>query len=288
MEKVLKNESLSATEHLKIMIFLPLLIPSVFPALLGIIPVLFLAFGYYMMKKNRDFSSLEVSVKSATVYYKILIVLSVLVLVFGLFSYLNYDSESFVLDDYDGPVFDRNYDGSGFDKNDATALVVASREENSLANTEFARDIRIAPYGILVSKYGEEVANSRRLYTQARDEQFRISQRERGRNNDYSAVFIIASLTALIAFAYILALKHLYFIPLQNHSEWVVANGTFSNKPKNPVSDNLKASVDIIKSEKLKPHSVADELLKWAKLKEDGLISDEEFNEARSKLLNRS
>lgn len=207
MGKVLKSEPLSATDHLKIMIFLPLLIPSVFPYLLGIIPVLLLAFGYYMMKKNRDFSSLEVSVKTAKNYYKIVIFLSFLAAAFGLFSYLNYD-----------------YDGSF----------------------------------------------SRAYYS------------------DYFATFLIASLVATIAFAYILILKHLYFLPLQNHSEWVVANGTFSNKPKKPTPDNSKASVDILQSEKLKPYSVADELLKWAKLKEDGLISEEEFNEARSKLLNRS
>ena len=43
-----------------------------------------------------------------------------------------------------------------------------------------------------------------------------------------------------------------------------------------------------IKGEKLKQYSVADELIKWAKLKEDGHISEEEFNEARKKLLKRA
>jgi hypothetical protein len=33
---------------------------------------------------------------------------------------------------------------------------------------------------------------------------------------------------------------------------------------------------------------VADELLKWAKLKEDGHITEAEFNEAREKLLKKS
>ena len=37
--------------------------------------------------------------------------------------------------------------------------------------------------------------------------------------------------------------------------------------------------VDIIKGEKLKHYSVADELMKWAKLKEEGHISEDEFNE---------
>ncbi len=48
------------------------------------------------------------------------------------------------------------------------------------------------------------------------------------------------------------------------------------------------ATIDIIKSEKLKQYSVADELLKWAKLKEDGHITEEEFNEARKKLLKQN
>jgi hypothetical protein len=37
--------------------------------------------------------------------------------------------------------------------------------------------------------------------------------------------------------------------------------------------------------EKLKQFSVADELSKWAKLKEDGHITEEEFDEARKSLL---
>ena len=43
----------------------------------------------------------------------------------------------------------------------------------------------------------------------------------------------------------------------------------------------------IIKADKLKTYSVSDELLRWAKLKEDGHISDLEYEEARKKLLDR-
>ena len=49
----------------------------------------------------------------------------------------------------------------------------------------------------------------------------------------------------------------------------------------------VEREVDIIKGEKLKQYSVADELMKWAKLKEEGHISEDEFNEARAKLLKR-
>lgn len=105
-------------------------------------------------------------------------------------------------------------------------------------------------------------------------------------NDAVGAAIAFGFLVAI--WVYFLVVKYLYFLPLQNHSEWVEANGTFSNKPKKPIQEISKASVDILQSEKLKPYSVADELLKWAKLKDDGLISEDEFNEARSKLLNRS
>ena len=48
-----------------------------------------------------------------------------------------------------------------------------------------------------------------------------------------------------------------------------------------------ESEMDIIKGEKLKQYSVADEMMKWAKLKEEGHISEDEFNKARDKLLNR-
>ncbi len=64
--------------------------------------------------------------------------------------------------------------------------------------------------------------------------------------------------------------------------KWVSVKGIFLSKLK-----SAGAEINIIKGEKLKQYSVADELLKWAKLKEDGHITEEEFNEARTKLLNR-
>jgi len=55
-----------------------------------------------------------------------------------------------------------------FDQEMARKMVVAANEGNELANTEFAQDIQTAPYGYLVNKYGQEVADNRRLYTQER------------------------------------------------------------------------------------------------------------------------
>jgi hypothetical protein len=58
----------------------------------------------------------------------------------------------------------------------------------------------------------------------------------------------------------------------------------FSNKPKNCTA---QTEIDIIKGERMKSFSVADELIKWAKLKEDGHITEQEYNDARKKLLQR-
>jgi hypothetical protein len=43
----------------------------------------------------------------------------------------------------------------------------------------------------------------------------------------------------------------------------------------------------IIGRDSLTPYSIADELLKWNKLREDGLITEDEYQEARMNLLNR-
>lgn len=43
----------------------------------------------------------------------------------------------------------------------------------------------------------------------------------------------------------------------------------------------------IIKTDNLKSYSVADELLKWMQLKEAGIVSEEEFQEARKKIMSK-
>lgn len=88
----------------------------------------------------------------------------------------------------------------------------------------------------------------------------------------------------LLAFVYIQILNKLFYKPLYLHEQWVSLNGIFTNKVKISTDKN---GVDIIRGEKMKSFSVADELTKWAKLKEDGHITEKEYNEARRKLLER-
>lgn len=60
-----------------------------------------------------------------------------------------------------------------------------------------------------------------------------------------------------------------------------------STKTKLDIKSTTESEMNIIKGEKLKQYSVADELMKWGKLKEKGHISEDEFNQAKAKLLKR-
>jgi len=75
----------------------------------------------------------------------------------------------------------------------------------------------------------------------------------------------------------------LYFRPLEEHKEWVVNNGIFSDLKDNEDDD----STGIMGRDKLSSFSVADELIKWNDLLEKKLISEEEFDKAKQKLLNQ-
>lgn len=92
---------------------------------------------------------------------------------------------------------------------------------------------------------------------------------------------LLSLLAAGVPVAYLLALHFLYLAPLRAHREWVEQHGVLATKPR--ALSNHKA--DTAKGAEHDATSVADELLKWVALKENGHISDEEFNEARRKLL---
>ena len=106
------------------------------------------------------------------------------------------------------------------------------------------------------------------------------------RHCDYRFQYFLNSLLApAIPIIYLFAVNNLFYSPLKRHSEWVAVNGIFSTKPKSDIKSVTESEMDIIKAEKLKQYSVADELMKWGKLKEEGHISEDEFNQAKAKLL---
>ena len=194
----MKNQPLSSSDQGKLLIFSLLLVPSIV-LLAGVVPVIFLAFGIYMMKKNKDFSSIDTAV--------------------------------------------RNFKGYTW-----LALIGC----------------------LLVSLYWAYI-----YFT------------EDGIGRSYGDLLIVWLIFSAIAFAYLMFVQFLFYVPLNNHSDWVEVNGVFSTKQKLATKTDVESELDIIKGEMLKQYSVADELLKWAKLKEDGHISEDEFKEARAKLLNR-
>ena len=112
--------------------------------------------------------------------------------------------------------------------------------------------------------------------------------RDSGEIESHLIVFFMAIVVIIISVFYLVVLRYLYYMPLLRNKDWVVGNGIFSSLSKNDIIISPLNKVDIIKGEKLKSYSVADELLKWAKLKDDGHISEQEYNQVRDKLLNGS
>ena len=106
-------------------------------------------------------------------------------------------------------------------------------------------------------------------------------------DNEISQIIICLVFVGVCILYMFFAIK-LFLSPLEAHSEWVVNNGIFSVNRKNSNDNYDNSNIDIIKGERLRSFSVADELIKWAKLKEDGHITEQEFNDARKKLLQRN
>jgi hypothetical protein len=107
-----------------------------------------------------------------------------------------------------------------------------------------------------------------------------------GSYSRYDVEFFVSLSLSFVPIFYIVIINKLFYEPLREHREWLGINGFLANKNFfDPSSKQI--NVDIIKGEKLKSYSVADELIKWAKLKEDGHITQEEYDEARKKLLKK-
>lgn len=101
----------------------------------------------------------------------------------------------------------------------------------------------------------------------------------------YFEVTVATGAFSLISLFYIAVMQVLFLRPLRANKAWVV--GKVSAARGRATIRNL-GEIDIIKGERLRSFSVADELLKWAKLKDDGHITEAEFAEARRKLLERN
>lgn len=210
------NQPLTSGDHSKIIIFILLFLPFVLFFGFGVIPAIFLIFGIFMMKKNKDFNHIETAVNLFRGY----IFLALLTCGgLALYWYINW-------------------------------RIIESQR------------LSILP---------EEPTFSERLwYTHS--------------GLSYEYLYIILFFTSILIM-YLVLIAKLFYKPLSQHKEWVETNGIFATKPS--IKPNSESEVNIIKGEELKQYSVADELIKWAKLKEGGHISEDEFREARAKILKR-
>lgn len=94
-------------------------------------------------------------------------------------------------------------------------------------------------------------------------------------------VLIIVSLVGYPVL--IKVIDFLFFETLDNHSQWIVNNGIFADfKGEKSFIEKTTEKIQTIKKEST---NTADELLKWAELKEKGLITNEEFQKAKEKIL---
>lgn len=103
-------------------------------------------------------------------------------------------------------------------------------------------------------------------------------------SNSLEETAVIAALS-LIPLLYIAVMQMLFLNPMRSNRDRI--EGKVS-EIRGGSTLSSGGEIDIIKGERLRSFSVADELLKWAKLKVDGHITEEEFAEARRKLLERN
>lgn len=100
----------------------------------------------------------------------------------------------------------------------------------------------------------------------------------------YEDAFVTSLILTFVPVLYVILVNFLFLKPLISHCGWVRIHGFF---PKKFEKKNDENHVNIIKGENLRSYSVADELTKWAQLKVDGHITEEEFEDARRKLLKK-
>ena len=95
--------------------------------------------------------------------------------------------------------------------------------------------------------------------------------------SDWYAEYVEIGCTFIIGSFFVIKLFHfLLSSPIRSNKEWITLNGIFSSK---------KGSSEKINANKLEPFEGA--LAEINRLKEKGLLSDEESKQARSNLINK-
>lgn len=257
------SHPLNSNEQAKIIIFVLLMVPLVI-FIVGIIPAIFLASGVFLTKKNKDFEHIKTAVRNFQIYCLLPLIGCLLAAV------------------YFSTQLKEAQDSASIAANSIAAK--AKSDGYSIPAHELASDLRQMGPNDLRFKYGSDLARymMSESLREAEKEAAVVARNSQVKESIYSLRF-----PPVIFAAYLFFVKFLFLNPLLRHSLWVEQNSIFSSTQKNIASKTNYREIDIIKGAKLKQYSVADELTKWAKLKEDGHISEDEFNDARNKLLNR-
>ena len=102
-------------------------------------------------------------------------------------------------------------------------------------------------------------------------------------NIKYMEGFLIIIVSLLLSPILIILIDFLFFDVLKRHEKWIIENGLFSDfKNEKSIIEKTTEKIQTIKKE---PINITDELLKLAELKEKGLITEEEFQKAKEKIL---
>ncbi|MAX51729.1 MULTISPECIES: SHOCT domain-containing protein [Methylophaga] len=274
---MLQDQPLTPVEQGKLLFFIILLAPAVF-FLIGIVPALFLGFGVYMMKKNKNFAYINAAVKNFKIF-------TFVVLIGSLISALYFGAEyTQAMTQIRSNVQPSHIEGNRVDIEQAAtnAMYWKSYGFETESPPQLEIDLRTMSPEEIKTKYGSNDA-------------FRIIQaRIDARNSVLDTVdswsepkegFIFSSIGLLIALAYFIAVGTLFYKPLSRHSAWVARNAIFSTSPDSLRNLNPKTHFKPWKCHKRKQFSIADELLKWAELKDKGLVSENEFNQMKADLL---
>jgi hypothetical protein len=137
-------------------------------------------------------------------------------------------------------------------------------------------------YGILKDGKIEEFSNGIQLVPKSNDEINKDIQKA----HEIEKNAILITIGGLIATPILVGLfmaifNSLFFRPLEEHQNWIIKYGLFSD------DKSLKNnSTNILGRDNLSSYSVADEMLKWNDLLEKGLVSKEEFEKVKIKLMN--
>lgn len=107
---------------------------------------------------------------------------------------------------------------------------------------------------------------------------------EFGRSYNKNILILVLAIFVPISAYIIYSLSNILFFNILNkHQQWIIENGVFSDS-KNE-KNFIEKTTEKFQSIKKEPTNAVDELLKWAELKEKGLISEDEFQKVKEKIL---